>query len=104
MVDLLGVESHYHRTADDNHRSGHIAELFEVGESARVLCYIAFLKGYALLRKILFRLVTEHSPMLGIDDDGFRHCSPPARSVPWFSKRCVAFFAPPITSRTGCSE
>jgi hypothetical protein len=104
LINLLGVESHDDRTINDNHRSGHITEFLEIGQGAGVLCYVPLLKLYAFLRKILFRLVAEHSPMLGINDDVLRHSAPPAGFVPLASKRWMDSFAPLITSRTGWSE
>ena len=104
LINLIGVESHNDRTINDNHRSGHVPEFLEIGQGARILRYVPLLKLYALLRKILFRLVAEHSPTLGINDDILRHLSPPDGLVPLASKRWIASFAPLITSRTGWSE
>ena len=104
LINLVGVESHDDRAINDNHRSGHISEFLEIGQGVRVLRNVPLLKLYALLRKILFHLVAEHSPMLGINDDVLRHLSPPAGFVPVASKRWMASFAPRITSRTGWSE
>jgi hypothetical protein len=42
------------------------------------LRYVPLLKLEAFLRKILFRLVAEHSPMLGINHDVLHHSSLPA--------------------------
>jgi hypothetical protein len=65
---------------------------------------MSLLKPYALLRKMLFRLVAEHSPMLGIHDDVLRHSPPPVVGVPLASNRWMDSFAPLIPSRTGLSE
>jgi hypothetical protein len=86
-IDLLGVESHDHRTIYNNHRSSHVTKFLEIGQGARILRYVPLLKRYALLRKILFRLVAEHSPALGINDDVLCHFSPPVGFVPPASKR-----------------
>jgi hypothetical protein len=51
------------------------------------LRYVLLLKTDAFLRKILFRLVAEHSPMLGINEYVLHHCPPPAGVVPLVSKR-----------------
>ena len=103
-INLLCVESHDDRTADDNHRSGHVTKFLEFGQSARILRYVFFLKLYSLLRKILFRLVAEHSSMLGVNHDVLRHSLPPAEFTPLASKRWIDSSAPLITSRTGLSE
>jgi hypothetical protein len=87
LVNVSCVESHYDGTINDNHRSGHITEFLEIGQGARILRYVLLLKFDALLRKILFRLVAEHSPMLGINDDILRHCPPPAGVAPLVRKR-----------------
>src|SRR2546425_599540 len=57
------------RAVDDNHRSGHVTEFLELGQCAAILSYVPLLELYALLRKILFRLIAEHSPALRINDD-----------------------------------
>src|SRR5437016_11376743 len=99
LINLLGVESHDDRTINENHRSGHVPEFLEIGQGVRVLRYVPLLKLYALLRKILFRLVAEHSPMLGINDD-VHHFSPIDVFVSLYSKSWIASFVPLITSRT----
>ncbi len=104
LINLVGVESHDDRAINDNHRSGHVTKFLEIGQGARVFRYVPLLKLYALLRKILFRLIAEHSRMLGINDDVLRHSSPPDEFVRLASKRCMDSFAPLITSRTGLSE
>ncbi len=104
LVNLVNVKSHNDRTVDDNHRSGHVTKFLEIGQGVRILRYVPLLKLHALLRKILFHLVAEHSPMLGINDNVLRHLSPPDGFVPLASKRWMASFAPLITSRTGWSE
>jgi hypothetical protein len=78
LIDLLGVESHNHRTINDNHRSGHISKFLEIGQGAGILSYVSLLKGHAFLRKILFRFVAERSPMLRINHDVLRHFPRPA--------------------------
>ena len=103
-INLLCVESHDDRTVNDNHRSGHVTKFLEIGKGARILRYVPLLKLHAFLRKILLRLVAEHSPMLGINHDVLRHSPPPAGVVPLASKRWMDSFAPLITSRTGLSE
>ena len=87
LVNLVSVKSHNDRTVDDNHRSGHVTKFLEIGQGARILRYFPLLELYALLRKILFRLIAEHSPMLGINDDVLGHFSPPAEFAPLASKR-----------------
>jgi hypothetical protein len=77
-INLLCVESHDDRTVNDNHRSGHVTKFLKIGQGARILRYVPLSKLYAILRKILFRLVAEHSPMLGINHDVLHHSSPPA--------------------------
>jgi len=104
LVYLLSVESHDDRAVNDDHRSRHVAKSLEIGESPRILRYVPLLKLYALLRKILFRLVAEHSPMLGINHNILRHSPPPVGVVPLASNRWMDSFAPPMTSRTGLSE
>ena len=103
-INLLCVESHDDRTVNDNHGSGHVTKFLEIGKGARILRYVPLLKLHAFLRKILFRLVAEHSSMLGINHDVLRHSSPPDGVVPLASKRWMDSFAPLITSRTGLSE
>jgi hypothetical protein len=113
LINLVSVESHNHRAVDDNHRSCHVTEFFELGQCARILRYVPLLELYALLRKILFRLIAkltgqiclllafqrsvpesnslagyaEHSSALGINDDVLCHFSPSAGFVPLTSKR-----------------
>ncbi len=104
LINLLGVESNNDRTVDDNHWSGHVTKFLKVGQSAGILRYVSLLELYALLRKILLRLIAEHSPALRIDDDFLCHFLPPAASAPIASKRWMDSVAPLITSRTGWSE
>jgi len=104
MVNPLCLESHDDQTVNDNHRSGHATKSLKIGQGARIVRYLSLLKLYALLRKILFRLVAEHSPMLGINYDVLRHSPPPVVGVPLASNRWMDSFAPLITSRTGLSE
>lgn len=77
-VDLLRIESDNNRAIDDNHGSGHIAKFLEFRQRAGVLGDVSFLKLYSFLRKILLRQVAEHSPVLRINDDALRQCTPPA--------------------------
>lgn len=81
LVNLVGIESDDDRTVDDNYGSGHIAEPLQIRKRAWVLGDISLLKAYALLRKILLRLVAEHSPVLGKDNDVLRHSPPPVESA-----------------------
>jgi len=76
----------------------------EIGEGPRIMRYVSLLKLCPLLRKILFRLVAEHSPMLGINHDVPRHLSSPAGVVPLVRKCWMDSFALVIASRTGLSE
>jgi hypothetical protein len=104
LINLLCVESHDDRSVNDNHWSGHVTKFLKIGQGARIVRYVSVLKLYALLRKIPFRLVAEHSPMLGINEDVLRHSPPPVVGVPLASTRWMDSFAPLITSRTGLSE
>jgi hypothetical protein len=101
---LLSLESHDDRTVNDDDRSGHVAECLEIGEGPWIMYYVSLLKGQDLLRKILLRLVAEHSPMLRINHDVLRHSPPPAGLVPVASNALIDSLAPLITSRTGPSE
>jgi hypothetical protein len=100
-VDLRGVESHDNHLVDDNHRRCHIPKFLEVGQGTRILRNVLFLKLDALLRKILFHLVTEYSTMLGIYEDVVRHFSTAAWFMPACSKFSTAFCALPIARSTG---
>src|SRR5882762_1400660 len=104
LVNLTDVESDNCRAADDDHGSGHIPEFLETGQGVRILRDVLLLNSYALLRKILFPLVAEHSPMLGINDDVLHLFSAPVGSLRSASKRRTAALTPLITSRTGWSE
>jgi hypothetical protein len=103
-IKLLCVESHDDRTVNDNDGSGHVSKLLEIGKGTGILRYVALVKLDAFLRKILFRLVAEHSPLLRINHDVLRHSSPPAWVLPVSSNRWMDSFAPLIASRTGLSE
>ena len=87
LINLVRVESHNRRAVDDNHRRGHVTKFLELGQGAGILRYVSLLELYALLRKILFRLIAKHSPALRINDDVLCHFSPPAGFVPLASKR-----------------
>ncbi len=87
LINLFGIESHDYRTINDDHGSGHIPEFLEVGQGARILRDVLLLELYALLRKILLRLVAEHSAMLRVDDDVLHLFSPCAGFVPLVSNR-----------------
>jgi hypothetical protein len=87
LINFLSVESDDDQTIDDNYRSGPITEFLEVGQGTGILRYVSLLKIHALLRKILFRLIAEHSPMLGIHDDFLNHFFPPDGFGPLASKR-----------------
>ncbi len=87
LVNLVGVKSHNDRIFDDNHRSSHVTKFLKLGQGAGILRYVPLLELYALVRKILFRLIAEHSPALGINDDVLRHFSPPASFGPLASRR-----------------
>jgi hypothetical protein len=104
LVYALSVESHDDRAINDDHRSCHVAKSLEIGESPRILRDVPLLKLYTLLRKILFRLVAEHSPMLGINHNILRHSPPPVGVVPVAGNRWMDSFAPPMASRTGLPE
>jgi hypothetical protein len=101
LINFVSIESHDDRTVDDNHRSSHVTKFLEIGQGARILRDVPFLKLYALLRKILFRLTAEHSAVLGINDDAFCHFSPP----PWLSAggqqalNCIRCTANNVTDR-----
>lgn len=103
LINLVSVEADDNRTVDDDDRSGHVTKFFEIGECSRILRYVPLMELSAFLRKILFRLIAEHSPMLGINHDVLRHFSP--LDVCTASSKCwTTFFAPLIPSRTGLSE
>jgi hypothetical protein len=68
------------------------------------LRYVPLLKLYALLRKILFRLIAEHSPALGINDDVLCHFSPPAGVVPLAQQALNRVLCTVNPSRTALSE
>ena len=104
LINLVGVESHNYRTINDDHGSGHIPKFRQIGQGDRVLRYVLLLKLYAFLRKTLLRLVAEHSPVLGINDDVLHLVSPPVGFVPLAISPLMASFAPLITSRTGPLE
>jgi hypothetical protein len=104
LINFLCIEPHDDRTVNDDHGSGHVTKLLKIGQGARILRYVSLLKLYTLLRKILLRLVAEHSSMLGINDDVLPHSPPPVLGVPFASNRWIDSFAPLITSRTGLSE
>ncbi len=87
LINLVGVESHDYRAINNNYRSGHVTEFFEIRQSARILRYVLLLKMCAFLRKILLRLIAEHSAMLGINDDVLHLLSPYVRFAPLVSKR-----------------
>ena len=87
LINLVSVKSHNDRISDDNHRSSHVTKFLKLGQGAGILRYVPLLELYALVRKILFRLIAEHSPALGINDDVLCHFSPPASFGPLASKR-----------------
>src|ERR1700732_3449328 len=91
LINLVGIESHNYRTVNDHHGSGHKPKSLQIGQGARVLRYVLLLKLYALLRKIFFRLVAEHSPVLGINDDVLHLLSPPVGFVPLASPLMASF-------------
>lgn len=100
FVDLSSIESHNDRAVNDNHRSGHVAKLLEICQCSRILNYVSFLKLYGFLREILFRLVTEHSPRLGINDD-FLHFSPASECVLPVINGSIASLTAAMTWKTG---
>ncbi len=104
LINLVSVEADHDRTVDDDDRSGHVTKFLEIGECSRILRYVPLLELYAFLRKILFRLIAEHSPVLGINHDVLRHFSPRNGFVPRASKCWITSFALLIPSRTGLSE
>jgi len=83
VINFRGVESDYDRTVNDNHGSGQITEFLEVSQGGGILRHVPLLKLQALLRKILFRLIAEHSSMLGVEHDAFRHSLPPGAGPPF---------------------
>jgi len=87
FINLDWIKANNHCAINDNHRSGYVPKFLKIGQSARILRDVPLLKLYSLLRKILFRLIAEHSPMLGINDDVLGHFSPPAEFAPLASKR-----------------
>ena len=91
-------------SVNDKHRSCHVTKFLEIGQGAGILSYVSLLKGHAFLRKILLRLVAEHSPMLRVNHDVPRHSPPTAGVVPAANSRSIDSLAPLITSRTGLSE
>ena len=104
LINFICVEADDGRTVDDNDGSGHIPKFLEIGQCSWILRYVSLLKLYALLRKKLFRLIAEHSPVLGINDDILCHFTPLDCFVSRASKRWTASFAPLISSRTGLPE
>ena len=84
-INLVSIETHNYGTVDDDHRSRHVSEGFEFAESSGVLCDVLPVKLYSLLRKILFRLIAEHSTELGIYDDFNRHAHSPVDELLVFS-------------------
>ena len=87
FINLRGVKSHNYGFIDNNDRSRHVSKSFEVDQGAWVLRDILLLKLYSLLRKILLRLVAEHSAVLRIDDDALHLFSPWIGLVPLARKR-----------------
>ena len=87
FINLDWIKANNHCAINDNNRSGHLPKFLRIGQSARILRDVPLLKLYSLLRKILFRLIAEHSPMLGVNDDVLGHFSPPAEFAPLASKR-----------------
>lgn len=81
MINFFSIEAHDDCCINNNYWSRHVAKLFEVRQGPRILRYVLFLERYPLLRKILLRLIAEHSTCLRINDDAFRHCWPPAEFV-----------------------
>lgn len=104
FIELSGVEANDYRAVNNNHWSGYVPEFLEIGQGARVLRYVPLLKRYVFLRKKLFHLVAEHSPVLRINNDALHLLSPPIGFVPPAIRPRTAFLAPLITSRTGPLE
>lgn len=101
-IDFFLIKTDDYRTINDDYRSGHVTKFLEIDQRAGVLRNISLLKPHAFLRKILFRLIAEHSPVLGIDND-LQYPPPDEFTFPAV-RRWIASLAPPITSRTGPLE
>lgn len=61
LIDFLWIEANNHLTPDQSDRSSHGAKPSEFSQGRSVLGHIAIGELYALLRKILLRLLAEHS-------------------------------------------
>ena len=51
LIDLIAVESHDDRAVNDNHRSGHVTEVFEIGQSGGILRYVPLVELLKLCRR-----------------------------------------------------
>src|SRR6266700_1244675 len=78
LINFLLIEADNDRAIHDNYRSRHIAQLPEIGQRFRILGDVSLYELSAFSRKILLRLIAEHSPMLRINDDALRHWALPA--------------------------
>lgn len=77
FINFLWIEAHNDRAANDDYGCGHVAEFLEVRDRVRVLHDVSLLEMDAFMRKILLRLIAEHSTMLRINHGTLRHCPAP---------------------------
>jgi aryl carrier-like protein len=70
---LGAVKSYYNFIIHEGHWCGHHPALLQLTERGFVLAHIPVFKSHALLRKKLFRLITEHSTRLAEDNNLMRH-------------------------------
>jgi hypothetical protein len=67
-IYFLRIEANDRLTTDQGDRSGHGAKAPELIQSRNILSDITIAEFYALLRKILFRVLAEHSAGLRKND------------------------------------
>lgn len=75
FVQLRAVETHDRMSVDHGHRHGPKALLSQFVQSIDIRGHVALGVLHTFLGKILFHLITEHSPRLGVDDDLSFHAS-----------------------------
>jgi len=73
------VEAHHYLAVNNSHRGSHYPDFDQLGHSRHVSDNILFLEVNSLLRKKLFRPPTEDSTRLRVNNNFFRHWSPPIR-------------------------